>query len=142
MVYVGSHDGALYALDAATGSEIWRFETGSRVYTSPALSGGRVIFGSDDGTLHALDARDGTEAWRFETGRPLYASPAVAGGVVYFAGEAGGDLFALDAASGAELWRFQTGREGDNRSSSPVIAGDVLVVGSDDHRVYALVSAR
>ena len=136
-VYIGSQDHYLYAIDALTGEERWRFETGHQVYSSPALAGGRVIFGSDDGTVYALNEVTGAEQWHYETGGPLYASAAVADGVVYVAGEAGGYLFALDAATGAELWRFKCGVEGNNRSSSPVPTGDILMVGSNDHAVYA-----
>ena len=46
LVYVGSNDGYLYALDAASGTERWRFGDG-RVISSPAVSGGLVYVGSD-----------------------------------------------------------------------------------------------
>jgi outer membrane protein assembly factor BamB len=38
VVFVGSHDDYLYALDAKTGAERWRFKTGYRVYSSPAVT--------------------------------------------------------------------------------------------------------
>ncbi|MCH8349839.1 MAG: PQQ-binding-like beta-propeller repeat protein, partial [Chloroflexi bacterium] len=40
--------------DAATGQEKWRFETGDRVSSSPAVVDGVVYFGSDDGHLYAV----------------------------------------------------------------------------------------
>jgi len=43
-VYVGSDDGNLYAVNAATGAKLWSFATGAPVFSSPALSldGGTV----------------------------------------------------------------------------------------------------
>ena len=54
MVYVGSNDGRLYALDVETGQEKWRFKTGGPVASSPAIAGGVVYFSSLDGYLYAV----------------------------------------------------------------------------------------
>ena len=94
VVYIGSLDGRLYALDARTGEEKWSFKTDGRVYSSPAIAGSMVYFGSGDGRLYALDARTGQEKWRFKTDGGVNSSPAVAGGVVYF-GSTDGYLYAV-----------------------------------------------
>ena len=54
MVYFGSFDSNLYAVDAETGEEKWRFETGDRVLSSPTIADGAVYFGSDDGHLYGV----------------------------------------------------------------------------------------
>ena len=54
MVYVGSEDGRLYALDARTGQEKWSFKTGSPVHSSPAVAGGVVYFVDTEGYLYAV----------------------------------------------------------------------------------------
>src|ERR1700748_2215573 len=36
VVYVGSDDGNLYAIDQQTGSQKWKFQTGARITSSPA----------------------------------------------------------------------------------------------------------
>ena len=87
VVYFGSGDGNLYALDSKTGKEKWRFETGDVVFSSPSVVGGVVYFGSVDNNLYALDSKTGKEKWRFETGSYVYSSPSVVGGVVYFGSE-------------------------------------------------------
>ena len=40
IVYIGSDDGKVYALDAATGQPHWTFATGSDVWSSPAVAAG------------------------------------------------------------------------------------------------------
>jgi outer membrane protein assembly factor BamB len=53
-VYVGSSDGRLYVLDAASGQKRWEFDTGSALTASPAISAGRVVIGSTDGVLYCF----------------------------------------------------------------------------------------
>jgi ABC-type branched-subunit amino acid transport system substrate-binding protein len=56
VVYVGSCDNYVYALDAATGKERWRFQTGDSVFSSPAVVDGVLYIGSNDSYVYALDA--------------------------------------------------------------------------------------
>lgn len=56
MVFVGSHDSKVYAMDAETGEEEWTFETEAEVYSSPTIVDGTLFVGSDDYTVCALDA--------------------------------------------------------------------------------------
>ena len=46
VVYVGSDDGNVYALNAANGAKLWNYTTGSEVYSSPAVVDGVVYIGS------------------------------------------------------------------------------------------------
>jgi len=56
VVYVGSYDGNLYALNASTGALLWKYMTGSPVYTSsPAVADGVLYVGSFyNGNLYAF----------------------------------------------------------------------------------------
>jgi outer membrane protein assembly factor BamB/Tol biopolymer transport system component len=132
-VYIGSDDGSLYALDAADGTERWRFAAGSAVSSSPAVTDGTVYVGSADGTLFALDVQSGDEVWR-STGARDGASPAVTDGVVY-TGSADGSLYAIDATIGATIWSSPLG---DIASRSPAVAEGLVVVGSADSVVHAI----
>jgi outer membrane protein assembly factor BamB len=53
-VYVGSQDGNVYAIDAKTGKEEWRFTTGGEVNSPPAVAGGTVYAGSGNEKVYAL----------------------------------------------------------------------------------------
>jgi outer membrane protein assembly factor BamB len=65
VVFVGSDNDNLYALDATTGHERWRFATEGYQISSPAAANGVVYVGSSDGNVYALDAASGSELWRF-----------------------------------------------------------------------------
>ena len=132
IVYVGSVDNNLYAIDAVTGKEKWRFKTGGDLW-SPAISNGVVYVGSDDNNMYAIDAVVGTEKWRFGTGG-IVMSPSVSNGTIYV-GNNGGDLYAIDAVMGTEKWRFGMG---GGVSSSQVISKGVVYFGGIDGNLYAI----
>jgi len=144
LVYFGSGDGQVYALDAASGALRWKFHTGNVVHASPAIDAGTLYVGSWDGFFYALDAASGKERWRFKTGEDpnisnqvgIQSSAVVADGVVYF-GCRDSHLYALDAASGAQRWAFSTGSSWV--VSSPAVRdGKVYFATSDSGLVQAL----
>jgi outer membrane protein assembly factor BamB len=134
LIYVGSDDHNLYALDASNGQIRWTFQTGGMINSSPAVSGGLVYVGSADNILYALDASTGQIRWTFQTGGIIKSSPAVSGGLVYV-GSADNNLYALDAANGQIHWTFQTGGA---INSSPAVANGLVYIGSADNSFYAL----
>jgi len=83
VVYVGSFNHNVYALDAATGAVKWTTTTGGVVDSSPAVANGAVYIGSEDGRVYALDAATGAVKWTTTTGGAVESSPAVVNGVVY-----------------------------------------------------------
>ncbi len=95
VVYVGGHDGWVYAIDARSGRKIWDFKTGGHVMSTPVLHDGRIYVGSMDGFFYALDAAKGTPVWKYESGYKLWnglnyggvrATPIVVGGKIFFGG--------------------------------------------------------
>jgi len=159
VVYVGSDDRTLYAIDATAGTEKWRFQTkGGAVNSSPAVSAEAVYFLSADGSFYALDRISGKELWKFQTegerrfeAKGLHgvtprqqtipdswdfylSSPALLNGAVYF-GCGDGNVYALKAKTGQLKWKFQTRGV---VHSSPALADAVIYIGSWDSYLYAL----
>ncbi|MDP8957782.1 MAG: PQQ-binding-like beta-propeller repeat protein, partial [Actinomycetota bacterium] len=77
VVYVGSSNGIFYALDAATGAQIWQFPTEGSILGSAAMAEGVVYVGSTDGKLYALDARTGRLHCSSPTFGAIQATPVV-----------------------------------------------------------------
>lgn len=158
VIYVGSTDCNLYAIDAASGEMRWKFETKGWVVSSPAVDSGVVYFLSYDSYVYAVDAASGQLKWKFQTGGERHyagkhihylqpasesmpdpwdfylSSPSVWNGAVYF-GSGDGNVYALDAKSGELKWKLQTG---DVVHSSPAIADGMLYIGSWDTFLYAI----
>jgi len=110
--YVADMQGTMHAIDADTGKEIWKFNSGN--------SGSETPYGS----------------W------PMGSGPIIADGVVYTGiGEhsptnplmRGGNLFALDAETGEEIWRM-------NGWISVCGIADGYLVGYNlyDNRIYTI----
>lgn len=79
IVYVGSNDGKLYALNATPGAKKWSYTTGGQVSSSPAFANGTVYVGSYDGYVYALKAGTGALVWKYLTsGGDISSSPALA----------------------------------------------------------------
>jgi outer membrane protein assembly factor BamB len=137
LVYFGSGDGNVYALDAGSGTLRWKFATGNVVHASPAVADGTVYVGSWDSYFYALDAATGQQRWRFKTGEDpainnqvgIQSSAAVADGMVYF-GCRDSHLYALDAASGQPRWSFPT--KGSWVISSPAVRNGTVYFATSD----------
>lgn len=96
LVFIGSRDKHLHAINRKTGEAIWTFRTSGRVDSSPVAFSDGVVFGSTDGWLYALNQTDGGELWKLELGGSLIASPVYANGKLII-GSQGGTLFALES---------------------------------------------
>lgn len=134
VVYIGSDDWYLYALDIEQGYPIWRYRTRGAVISSPLCVDKLVYFGSADGTIYALEGLGGSEVWKYTVGAPVTSSPAAYRDAIYIGG-ANGVLYCLHAKTGEPLWQFQSGGP---ILSSPRVADGVVYIGSDDQHVYAL----
>ena len=133
IVYVGSQDGNLYALDARTGAKVWANNTNNYVDSSPAVARGVVYVGSDGSNMYAFDARTGKTILIFSASGP--SSPTVVRGSVFFGDYFGYSIYAVKAKNGKKLWTYAIGHYVD---SCPAVANGVVYVGSYDGNVYAL----
>ncbi|MBU6402743.1 MAG: PQQ-binding-like beta-propeller repeat protein, partial [Verrucomicrobia bacterium] len=128
-VFVATHQGQLYALEADTGLPRWRFTAGGPFLQSPAFANGRVVAPCADGHVYALDAHSGRLQWSFAGDRGGFsASPTIAGGRV-FIGSRAGSFFALDLTSGRPGWRREIGVP--FRQTAAFADGRVFVTGED-----------
>ncbi|MBN1488270.1 MAG: PQQ-binding-like beta-propeller repeat protein, partial [Anaerolineae bacterium] len=134
LVFVGSLDWNVYALDIRSGWTAWRYRTNGAVVSTVAVDNGLVFFGSTDGYFYALDAEDGRLVWRYQIEAQISASPEVHNGQVYFGG-VNGILYCLDARSGTLNWSYETSGP---ITGAPSIVDDVIYFGSSDHYVYAI----
>jgi len=138
-VYVASRGGTVMAINASSGNARWEVDTNTRLGGGPGIGDDLVLLGSSEGEVIALSANDGKEIWRSRVTSEVLSVPSAAAGVVV-ARAIDGRLFGLSSIDGRRLWTYDrtvptlTLRG----SSSPVIAGGLIVYGSDGGKLSAL----
>ena len=120
------------------GCIVWKYDTGSKIYTSPAVSDdGTIYIGSGDNYLYALNPnKDDKFEWSFEAGGAILSSPIIGhDGTVYF-GSYDNKIYAINSITYLEKWAFETG---SMVLGSPAIDLDNnIYIGSTDHYFYAI----
>jgi hypothetical protein len=128
-VFVATHGGNLYALDAAAGELRWRFQARGPFLHSPAFADDLVVAGSCDGSLYAVEAGSGRMRWRAGGGHGGFsASPVVAEGTV-FIGSRQGEFLAVELRTGKPRWRQSL--RAPIRQTAAVAEGRVCVSAED-----------
>ena len=129
-LFVGSEDGTVYALDAATGCRWWTFKAPATVKTAISIGdhGQTAFFGDTNGNVYAVKASDGSVVWKAHPESHIAAritgSPLLVGSRLFVpvsSGEEGaaadprypcctfrGSVVALDAKSGKLIWKSYT----------------------------------
>jgi outer membrane protein assembly factor BamB len=122
---------------------VWTFRAGALLEFPPAIAYGRIYIVNNRGEVFSLDERTGKLVWKHKTRRCSAASPAVGRNMVFVAllnkppcnaahGK-DGRVIAFDAKTGRIRWARTIGPS----ESSPLFAGNVVVVGDWSHYVYA-----
>jgi outer membrane protein assembly factor BamB len=93
-VLVPDKDGHVYALDPATGNEVWAVEGFGEFGAQPAIVEGQVYLGNGDGSLYRVDGFDGGEVWKVSLGAAVTGDPVMVHGILVV-GLANGRLVAL-----------------------------------------------
>ncbi|HEY0732784.1 MAG TPA: PQQ-binding-like beta-propeller repeat protein [Chitinophagaceae bacterium] len=143
MIYFGSGDHHIYAVDATTGKLVWKYLTGDVVHSRGATDREQVYFGSFDGHLYALDKRTGAFKWKFKSvGHRFFPKGEMQGNVTVFGnkvyiGSRDYNLYAVDTKGGYGLWNlaFPKGWA----MGSPVVQDSVLYVGTSDDMVLMAI---
>jgi outer membrane protein assembly factor BamB len=141
-IYAAGHKGDVVQAELSTGRIIWH--TG--LFKAP-LSGGvgvsadLAVVGSSDGRVFALNTSDGHLRWQVRLNGEVLSQPAVSERLVAVRTE-DGKLRGLSPADGHELWvqEQQVPRLSLRGTSSPVIAGDLVLCGFDNGKVMAVNS--
>ncbi|MBN1231739.1 MAG: PQQ-binding-like beta-propeller repeat protein [Candidatus Coatesbacteria bacterium] len=134
VLYVGSGDHKIYALNALTGSLIWSYETDGMIHAGCIVDNGILFIGSFDRNMYAMNASTGSPIWAYPTRDAIRSTPAVSNGIVYF-GSADNSIYAVDVETGNQIWEYETDYD---VTSSPVCYNSTVYNGSWDGNIYAI----
>jgi polyvinyl alcohol dehydrogenase (cytochrome) len=131
-IFMGSQDGTVYSLDAATGCTHWAMKLAGQVRSGPSIGmvAGRplAVTGDVTGSVYGLDATTGRLLWKRKLDQhpaTIVTSPAVFDGGRIYIGAASyeevlpkkadylcctfrGSVSALNAADGSLVWKTYT----------------------------------
>ena len=142
LVYIGSLDSVLYAVDVHSGRVQWRFHTLGEIRSNACVDNEHLYLNGGDGFLYALHKKTGVVYWKFSTeGERKYdfadyfhSAPVLYNGILYF-GSGDGHVYAVDPETGRLIWQYKTG---GIVHTTPAISNGKLFSGSFDGWVYAL----
>ncbi|MBE0430378.1 MAG: PQQ-binding-like beta-propeller repeat protein [Dehalococcoidia bacterium] len=157
IVYAGSADGRVVAVDAATGSLKWHYPitapsggglscgpaaVSAAIYTTPIVEGDLVYVGTytaQGGRMYALRISDGQIIWEYPRGGAyigaIVGTPVIAGESIYFS-SSDGRVYALDRSSFTLDWSSE--QLADKLWTSPAVVGDTVYVSTLDGHIHAL----
>ena len=137
VLYCGSSDGGLYAIEAASGKKLWRHDAKAPVFSGVALHGSdTLLFGTMDGSVVLLDRRTRRETLRVKTGGGVVTTPLVAGDKV-IVGSRDYQLYGFNLADGTLAWKFSYWFSWIE--STPILHDGLVYVGASDYsRITAL----
>ena len=105
-VFAAAADGTVVRLDAASGRELWRVNTGERISGGVGASDDLVVVGTGEGQVIGLDAGSGQPRWKARVSSEVLAAPAIAGDLVVVRC-ADSRIFGIDARDGRRRWIYQ-----------------------------------
>jgi outer membrane protein assembly factor BamB len=140
-VYATNGVGDVVALDAKTGSELWRVRPSGPLRGSPTIAFNAVYVMTQDNQIHALNINDGSPIWQDVAAAAAsnvfgVAAPAAGQGTV-IAGYSSGELVAYRYENGRNLWSDALARTSISTEVGTLtdIDADPII---EDGRVYAL----
>lgn len=127
VVYVGSADKHVYAIDLKTGQQKWKVPMGSAVTSSPAVRKDRVYVGTTDGKLVCLTAADGKPVWEFAVEGAIKSGVNFHGDNVLL-GSRDIPLYCV-GPDGKKVWEFPI--DGGSNGTPTVVGDRTFVAGCD-----------
>ena len=112
-------------------SNLWTFNFGSPIFSSPAISGDYIYLSSNKGQLKSIDMEECSENWHIDLKSNTNASPIVNNKTLYIGGE---DYFtAINIENHQKIWEYSSSSP---ISSTAYMYNNVVYVGCDDGHLY------
>lgn len=136
-VYIGTLDGALYAVSLDSGSIAWKKDVDGWVIGNLLASGQILYFGTTSGSFYALDTATAGVMWKKALPGGIASTPTkgtIGGKEAVFVGSDNSNLYVLDAQNGRLLWAWSA----RGKAGSPLFYQAKLILPSYDGSVYGL----
>jgi outer membrane protein assembly factor BamB len=154
IIYAGSKDGRVVAINSSTQSQQWDYAVNSAIYTTPIVDSDLVYVGTYSGKVLALNMLARSQNLTFPQQRygewewdcpienaksnAIVADLAMSDDALYVA-SSNGRVYSLDKGTGDENWnREDIPVLAEKLWTSPVIQSDTLYISTFDGHIYSL----
>lgn len=138
VLYIGTADGNVYAINATTGAKIWNASFPTAFWTTPAVAENKVFIAGVNGMVYALNASTGVKIWNYTTAGPIgFSSPTVAEDKVFICS---GDkcIYVLDINTGVKAWSKNMSYE---IYTTPAVSDGKVYFATNYGRIYCYSSS-
>lgn len=137
LIFVGTADNFILALEAETGEVAWQFEAEHSIWSTPSYEDGVLYVGSLDKHIYALDAQTGELLWEQSLAGSISGQVAV-GEELLYVGSFDKQLHALDKESGTIRWEVPEGGTADWVWAAPILVDEVVYFSDKSGNVFAV----
>ncbi len=135
-VYAPNNNGTLYALDLATGKQLWSVPLGRSLWGTPSTDGKLLFISALDHFLYAVDPNSHKVVWKTDLGGPIPGSPLLAAdSSLLYLGSFARKVYAVDPARGTVRWSANLQ---DWAWSAPALMDKTLYAADISGNVYSL----
>jgi len=106
VLYIGSGDGHVYAIDTIDGARLWKYKTGAPILSSPVLTDENLVVTNSAGEVLWLSTKDGVVLKHHKLEGSIVTTPTVEKNVAIIPA-LGGNVQALDLSTGSVKWQRQ-----------------------------------
>jgi outer membrane protein assembly factor BamB len=140
LVFVGSNDENIYAIDLHNGNRVWAYKTDDSVEATPLCIGGTVYAGSSGGFLYAIEARTGKFKWKYETdgqilGAANWTYSPDGKNIWIIVGSYDNFLHCVNSKTGKLVWKYKSDYY---INGSPAVEGKFTVFGGCDEVIHVI----
>jgi len=134
VIYVGTEDGFLFALDSKTGKSIWQTKSPGLPYYFQ-IDNGTLVIVYDENYASGYDTKTGKQNWLLDVGMDTSRYPwnfiLTGDGVIYISSTVNRTVYAIDVGTGKILWTWNHYRPQDDAYMLKALDNNVLYVDQD-----------
>lgn len=139
VLYTADKSGLVQAVNKKDGQIKWSLQLKDGIVSGPTVRDGFIAVGTNVSSLVLINQADGKELWQARVSGEILSPPAMSHQKV-IAKTIDGKVYAFDAVTGKQLWSTDHGSPSLvlKASSSPMIVGDLVLIGFSDGKLDAL----
>lgn len=139
IMYLANNNGTVQAVNRKTGVNLWNANVGEKIISGPTVADNDIVVGTNVATIATLNKGTGKKLWSARLSQDTLSKAVILKDKIIVK-TIDGNLYAFAKDNGSELWMYEHGAPSLilKASSSPVVVGDLALVGFSDGKLDAV----